>query len=193
MATNSELKPSLATGAKLNAETWADFVRRLKYHCEGKGTEDHCTADPLFVVQNRRLVSGIDMDYADQYLVYCDDSHWFSPKEYWDDLDELQQDDIDAKCREEYEASFLEMAEHQQWDYLGSLENHTVTGYAWQWEYVNAHFTREAAEAFINRKKHDYGKMQIFVDSQYWAWEFNAIRNAILDGKLVYSEAHHEQ
>jgi hypothetical protein len=182
----NELKPCLATGSKLDAATWADFVMRLKYHCEGEGVNEHCTADPLFVVQTKRLITGIDMDYTDQYVVYCDDSNWFSPQEYWDDLDDAQRAVIDAECCEEYNADFLNLEEHKQWDYLGALENHTVTGYAWEWEYVNAHFTRKAAEAFINRKKHDYRKMQIFVESQYWSWEFNAIRNAILNGQLAF-------
>ncbi|CAI1766309.1 Uncharacterised protein [Serratia fonticola] len=195
MATNSELKPSLATGANLNAETWADFVQRLKYHCQGEGVNDHCTAAPIFIVENRRLVSGIDKEYVDtdRLVVYCDDSKWFSPEDYYYDLDEGMQTELDGECCDEHGASFLNLKPYQQWEHLSCLENHTVTGYDWKWEYVNAHFTKEAAEAFIRRKAHDYGELRVMVDSQYWAWEFNAIRNAILDGKLVYGEAHHEE
>lgn len=185
-AMTTEQKPSLATGAPLNAETWADFVSRLKYHCVGKGVDEHCTADPIFVVQKKRLITGLDMDYIEDWLVAVDDAKWFSPQEYWDDLDSEEREELNHKCLTEYRADFLAIRVDQQWDVLGALPDHTVTGYVW--EYVNAHFTREAADAFIQRKKHDYTKLEIFVDSQYWANEFNTIRDAILSGKLVYQE-----
>lgn len=50
---------------------------------------------------------------------------------------------------------------------------------------VKRHYT---ADAFIKRKKHDYDELRVYVDSQYWCWEFNAIKNAILSGKLKYVE-----
>jgi len=52
---------------------------------------------------------------------------------------------------------------------------------------VNSHFTRDAAEAFIRRKQHDYGEMRVYVESQYYAWEFEAIKEAILDGTATPS------
>lgn len=118
--------PSLATGQALNAATWADFVQRLRYDCNGEGVRDHCTANAIFIVEARKIVCG--------------------------------------------------------------LEGHTVTGWDEQWVYVNAHFTHAAAEAFIKRKKHDYRHgMRVYVESQYYAWEFNAIKQAILDGTLAYT------
>jgi hypothetical protein len=59
--------------------------------------------------------------------------------------------------------------------------------YADRWEFVSAHFTKEAAEAFINRKKHDYDKLRVYVDCQLYCWEFNAIINGLLDGKIVFN------
>jgi hypothetical protein len=70
---------------------------------------------------------------------------------------------------------------------LGELPQHTVTGWEEEWEYVNCHFTYAAAEAFIKRKKHDYRELRIYVDSQYWCWEFEAIKAAILNGTLTYT------
>ena len=69
------MSASLATGAKFDAETFADFKNRLHHDCVGEGVEEHCTADALFVVQARRIVSGLDLDYcdSDSTLVYCDD------------------------------------------------------------------------------------------------------------------------
>lgn len=82
----------------------------------------------------------------------------------------------------------MKAGESDQWYVLGELEDHTVTGWDDRWEYVNAHFTHAAAEAFIQRKKHDYQEgMRVYVESQYYAWEFNAIKEAILDGTLTYT------
>jgi hypothetical protein len=39
------MEKTLATGAELNADTWADFVARLKHDCEGDGVRRHYTAD----------------------------------------------------------------------------------------------------------------------------------------------------
>lgn len=178
--------PILATGAALTAETWADFVTRLKYHSEGEGAYDHSTADALFIVQNKRLVSGIDRDYASDLMIYCDDYEWFSPLEFWADLDEDSRADLNKKSRDETSSYFTDLSTFEQWLVLEDLEDHTVTGYAWEWEYVNSHFTKEAAEAFIKRKSHDYRELRVFVESQYWAWEFNAIKNAIMNGQLVF-------
>lgn len=182
-------KQTLATGAALTADTFADFLQRLHHHCRGEGVNDHCTADALFIVQARREVTGIDRDYTDQLLVYCDDYTWHSPKSYWDDCDEEAQAELNAKAQEESGVDFLELGEHDQWDILNDLDDHTVTGWDEQWEYVNAHFTREAAEAFIKRKAHDYRKgLRVYVESQSYCWEFNAIKEALINGKIVFKD-----
>ena len=83
---------------------------------------------------------------------------------------------------------FMKADESDQWHVLSELEGHTVTGWDEQWVYVNTHFTHAAAEAFIKLKKHDYRKgMRIYVESQYDAWELNAIKQAIIDGTLVFT------
>ncbi|TDX14833.1 hypothetical protein EDF88_4159 [Buttiauxella sp. BIGb0552] len=180
---------SLAYGAKLTPESFADFVQRLKYHSRGKGVNDHCTADAIFIVQRKRLVNGIDADYTDQLMVYCDDWKWFSIQEYWDDLDSDAKVELNKKSQDWCEKQFMKADSDDQWYLLGELEDHTVTGYQWEWEYVNSHFTREAAQAFIQRKKHDYPDgMRIYVDANIYCWEFNAIKEALMDGRLVLSD-----
>lgn len=185
---SNEPKLSLATGAKLTAETWADFVSRLRHDCVGEGVDDHCTSDAFFIVQARRIVAGIDRDYTDQLLVYCEDSQWFSPQEYWGELDETDRDKLDALSNDDHSCDFLKAHISDQWEMLDELPDHHVLGWQEKWEYVNAHFTKDAAEAFIKRKKHDYRDgMRVYVHSQYYAWEFNAIKEAIISGQLVYT------
>lgn len=190
MKNTNQTVPTLATGAALTPETFADFVLRLRHHCQGEGVADHCTADALFIVQARREVTGIDRDYTDQLLVCCEDYTWHSPKAYWDDCDEEAQAELNAKAQEEGGVDFLQLDVSDQWDILSDLDDHTVTGWHERWVYVNAHFTREAADAFIKRKAHDYpeGGLRVYVDAQLYCWEFNAIKEALLSGQLVLKE-----
>lgn len=181
------MSESLATCAKLDEATFNDFIARLKHDCRYEGVRDHCTADALFIVEKKVIVSGIDKDYTDDWLVYYDESIWYSPLEFWKDLEHEVKIQLNKKCVEDEGAKFLKLAEHQQWLMIETLEEYNVVGYAERWEYVCAHFTKDAAEAFIKRKGHDYRDgLRVYVESQYWSWEFNAIKNALMDGTLIY-------
>jgi len=177
---------SLATGADLTPDTWADFVARLHHDCVGDGVHDHYTADAIFIVQARRLVFGLDSEFSDNRAVIFDGSSWFSPAEYWDDCDDDERAALDAKAGELLDGhTFLRLESGDQWELLAELPEHTVTCWFDHWEYVNAHFTLDAAEAFIRRKKHDYRDgLRVYVDAQVHCWEYNAIKAAILDGRL---------
>lgn len=179
--------PSLANGANLDAATWADFVERLRHDCNGAGVKWHHTAAALFTVQTKRIDYGFEPDYAEGLVVCLEDQSWFTPVEYWEDLDEDEQAEINRATQESNECDFLELDEDDQWEFLAELDDHTVTGWNKRWEIVNSHFTKDAAEAFIRRKKHDYGEMRVYVESQYYAWEFEAIKEAILNGTLAYT------
>ena len=183
----AEPLPSLATGAALDASTWTDFVERLRYHCNGAGVKWHHTAAAIFTVQTKRIDYGYEIDYAEGRVVCLEDRRWFSPKEYWEDLDDEERAEIDQALMADRECGFMDLDEDDQWEFLAECDDHTVTGWNMRWEIVNSHFTRDAAEAFIRRKQHDYGEMRVYVESQYYAWEFEAIKEAILDGTLTYT------
>jgi hypothetical protein len=173
---------SLAKGMPLTEETWNDFVSRLRHDCVGKGVEDHYTADAIFIVQAKRRIFGIDPDFGGDKVVLYDESYWLSPEDYYNDLDDEGKEDLDAKSI----IGFLELRDWQQWDLLAELEDHTVTGVIDEWEYVNAHLTKDSAEAFIARKKHDYRDgLRVCVEAQVYCWEYNTIKEAILSGRLV--------
>ena len=191
----TEIKPaeaarSLATASTLDAETWADFVKRLRHDCVGAGVHDHCTADAIFIVQAKRIVYGIDTDYSDNRVLldHCNEGEWFSPKEFWEDRDHDARAALNRAMQDWSSCQFMKADESDQWYVLGELQGHSVTGWQETWEYISAHFTKDAAEAFIRRKKHDYRKgMRVYVESQYYSWEFNAIKAAILNGTLTYT------
>ena len=185
MSQQSDKPVSLAHGAPLSPESWADFVTRLRHDCVGEGVHDHCTADAIFKVESRERIYGIDKDYTDKLAVIFDDSVWFSPQEYWDDLDEEGRAELNKVAQHWSECDFLERDEDDQWEQLGDLCDHRVTGWDESWEYVCSHFTKDAAEAFIERKRHDYRKgIRVYVDAQTHCWEYNTIKEAILKGRI---------
>ena len=178
---------SLATGGDLNAATWADFVQRLRHDCVGLGVRSHGTAAALFTVQAKKIDYGFEVDYAEGRVVCLEDRSWFSPKEYWAHLDRNEKACLNKKAQAYCERKFMRADEGEQWEILSELEDHTVTGWNTRWEIVNSHFTKDAAEAFIRRKRHDYGEMRVYAESQYYAWEFEAIKAAILSGTLHFT------
>lgn len=177
---------SLAYGAPLSSDSWSDFVARLHHDCMGEGVHDHCTADAIFKVEAREIIYGMNQDYTDKLAVLIDDSAWFSPQEYWDDLDEEQQSQLNELAQDLEGKDFLELGGFRaQWSLLGDLKDHTVTGWDEKWVPVNSHFTKDAAEAFIQRKKHDYRRgLRVYVDAQTHCWEYNTIKEAILKGRI---------
>lgn len=179
-------KPESLVYGQLNAATWTDFVARLRYDVKGKRVDDHCTSCAIFTVENRKMVSGIDLDFDPERMIYCDGDEWFSPAEYWKDCDRQQKADLNKRMQAFTESQFIKADIEDQWTVLGELPDHQVIGYAWEWEHVNSHFTHAAAEAFIARKKHDYRELRVYVESQYYCWEFEAIKAAILSGELIY-------
>lgn len=182
----ADLPASLARGAPLSSDSWSDFVARLRHDCVGEGVHDHCTADAIFKVEARVIIYGIDRAYTDKLAVLFDDSAWLSPQEYWDDLDEEQQSHLNELAHDLEGKDFLELVGlRAQWDILGDLDDHTVTGWDEKWVPVNTHFTKDAAEAFIERKRHDYRKgIRVYVDAQTHCWEYNTIKEAILQGRI---------
>lgn len=179
---------TLATGARLTPETFADFIQRLEHHHRDDGVKWHHTADPIFTVQKHHTIYGLDLDYADGRFVALEDRVWFSPQEYWNDLEQEEREAINADCLENHETPFTSLDEDDQWSMLESFDDHTVSGYRREWQFLNAHLTKEAAEAFIARKQHDYPPLRVYVESMYFGWEYKELMAALLDGRLVLVE-----
>lgn len=162
----------------LTKEKFENFIDRLKYHNRGAGVDDHCTANPIFIVQSLKKVGGIDLDYDPEYY-WTDEAH----------EQELSDDELMSEIISNVEdgCSFNDFDINSDnvvtFDADGAIAYQKI-GFAENWEYVCAHLTREGAEAFIQRKKHDHRELRIYVDSQYWCWEFNAIINGMLDGRV---------
>lgn len=175
----------------MNKKEFDDLVTRLQYHNRGPGVADHCTANPIFDVQEKKRIYGIDLDYTDKTCVVDDDGdEWETPSAFYSDLDNEDQGEVDAKSKAHYAQPFddlddderLEVLEHTGYDSL------RIVGYTDEWQHVNTHLTREGAEAFIKRKQHDHKELRVYVESLYWCAEFKSLIEALLDGKITFKE-----
>ncbi|WP_027360154.1 hypothetical protein [Desulforegula conservatrix] len=169
-------------------EEFQDFIDRLRFHNKGKGVDWHYTANPIFLVRNEDRKTGIDMDCCNGTLWYYDDLKYESTDEIIEDMDADELQKLLSILGISDEAKIKEEENDDLYAALDEL-GYNQTGYVDEWVYVCAHFTKEAAEAFIERKKHDYRKLAVYVDSQFRCPEFNAVIDALLTGKIIWNEA----
>lgn len=117
--------------------------------------DNRCTADPIYVVQQRRRVYGVDENYTDNFV-------WVSS---------------DGEASEEEskraEKSFQELGEE--------AEDLNRVGYIDEWVFVTACLTLKGAEDFITAQRHNLTDPRIFVDSGHNNSEWKALRAFFLE------------
>lgn len=113
---------------------------------------EHCTADPIFVVEQKIRDYGYDPDYTEE-------SEWVD-----DETSEL--------CGEEKSKRLSAL------DNAGRpvSDKYRRVFYKERWEFVTACFTREGAEAFIRRQKHNLKEVRIYVNSLFRNQEMIDVR-----------------
>ncbi|WP_341667392.1 hypothetical protein [Alcaligenes sp. SDU_A2] len=112
---------------------------------------EHCTSDPIFTVEKRNLITGLDLDYTDNI-------GWFCEGEQIDDED----------------AAVLEAAYQES----GNVpDNYTRTGIEETWEHFATYVTLEAAREFVSKKGDQY---RVYVDSGCRNHEWKALRAFLL-------------
>lgn len=171
---------TLAQGAALTRETWADFVARLHHDCVGEGVRDHYTADAVFLVQ-KRVWQTVPEEISDILRVHTDGYD----EPLGEFIDDLEPEEL-AALDKEVDGSFADADAYEQKEALAKLHPDSTLYHAFEdWETVNQHFTKEAAEAFIKRKKHDYRHgLRVYVDASTYSWELNTIKAAILSERI---------
>lgn len=120
--------------------------------------DNRCTAEPIFVVQQRKRLYGVDPDIVDDSEVV-----WL------DGENDCQE--IDGEERERLEALYQDT-----FDVPGKYHR---TGYVDQWEFVQPFFTEAAAVAYIEANLHRLTDPRIYVDSAYRNPEWQAVRAMI--------------
>jgi hypothetical protein len=148
-------------------------IKVLREMRELLATQDNLsTAEPVFVVQERRWDCGYDLDYCDNVawvdgeggepVTAVNNAALFSKLESWH-RGELAALDGDEEGREEF------------W---------TRTGYVERWEFVQPFLTRAAAEEFRATQAHNLGVTRIYVESAYRNPEWRTLRS-LLGGELL--------
>lgn len=117
--------------------------------------DNRCTAEPIFLVQQRRRIYGLDPDYSDKFV-------WMQ--------DGYEADEEEAKKYEEA---------YQNGDY--TPEDATRTYYEDTWEFVSCFLTHQGAEDFIKARSHELTDPRIYVDSAHRNGEWKALRAYFLE------------
>jgi len=121
--------------------------------------DNRATANPFYIVQQRRRLYGFDTQWSDDNVVWLDYDH----NEVTDPEELLK-----------LEANY---------DYcISEPEGYTRTGYIDTWEFVQGFLTNKAAQAYIDQNKHRLTDPRIYVDSLYRNYEMIAVRNMLLLG-----------
>ena len=119
-------------------------------------TQDNlATACPIFGVQQRRRIYGIDLDWGGDCVWKHCDGFEAGPEEA---------KDLDSKDKEGAEIP-------PEW---------TKTGYHDEWEFVTACFTRAGCEAYLRANGHNLRDPRIYVYSGHRNAEWEAMRNLLL-------------
>ena len=116
--------------------------------------DNRYTDQPMFIVQQRRRVIGLDADYCDNIVWVCSE----------DDYSEASSE----------EAAQLE-AEYQE---TGKVKSGWMrTGYSDTWEFVTACFTEQGCKDYLKRDGHNLKEPRIYAEGSYRNEEFRTIRN----------------
>lgn len=174
---------TLASGSVLDADTWNDFVARLHYDCVGQGVREHYTADAVFLVQ-QAVEQLVPEGYGGDPVIFDGCEHSEPVPDFYAGCCDETKAKLDKAC----DGSFMDSDEYEQEQALKEcLPDYSLLYVRTRWETLNHHFTKDAAEAFIARKKHDYRKgLRIYVAASTYSWELNTIKDAILTGKIGY-------
>ena len=121
--------------------------------------DNQCTADAIFVVERKCIVTGFDTDYceSDQIAWCIEDSMHFKGEDYFKELED----------------EFIKTGVVR--------EDHTRTGFIVYWDFVQLFFTQSAADELISKHGHKYdGELRVSVESAYRNKEFQTVRNWLM-------------
>lgn len=170
-------------------QQWSQFVDRLTHDNRGEGVRWHGTSHPVFEVQQKVTVVGLDTEYTDKYVLIDDEGNFVDPVEYFHDQADEDQAELNTLSVDDYDCSFLELRARDQMDVLAEVNSAlTLTGARDEWKHVTSHLTKQGAQRFINRKGHDYSELKIYVTSACYSYELREVVAAILDGRVDWKE-----
>ena len=134
----------------MNNDILADISRELK------SQDNAITADPLFIVYDKKRLYGMDEEFSDEF-------------------DWVHQDGPVADCEE---AKFLEEA-YQNDEETPSEWNRFY--YVEVDHFKQAFFTRKSAEEYIRRNSYNMESPHVYVESLHRNGEMKAVRGALME------------
>jgi hypothetical protein len=138
-----------------------DYREVLKKSAETiKDQDNRCTAEPIYLVQQKKRLYGVDPDIVDDSEIV-----WLDGENDCCEIDGDERATLEAL----YQETFTVPAKYHR------------TGYADQWEFVQPFFTEAAAEAYITANSHRMSETRIYVDSGYRNYEWQAVRAMLLE------------
>ena len=117
-----------------------------------KSQDNHCTEEPIFIVQSKRRIYGIDTQYTD-------DAEWI----------DNEGEEADKETKEKLEDKYLE-------DGLEEIDGYVRTAVLDIWEFRTACFTEVGAKNYIAKMAHRLNEPRIFVESAYRNEEWKEVR-----------------
>lgn len=131
-----------------------------------RGQDNRATGHPIFIVQQKRRIWGMDFEYGDEQV-------WL-----YDGVEV-------AKTQEDLERFLCEneLDEDECMDKGGLRE----VRYTDTFEFVQSFFSNKAAVAYIKVNRHNLTDPRVYVDSAHRNTEWQAIRSVLL-GISVYSD-----
>lgn len=126
-----------------------------------KTQSNDCTSLPMFVVQTRRRIYGMDTEYSDEAV--------------WIYADECVEVDKETSDR-------LESMHINNNTVAGDLclDDYTRTAYIDVWEAKTFCFTRAGAEEYIRVNGHNLTDARIYTESGWRNKEFETVRNHLI-------------
>jgi len=119
--------------------------------------DNRITDQPMFIVQQRRRMYGLDTGYCENFIWLCSE----------DEYNEASVEEADA----------LE-AEYQ--DTGRAKDGWQRTGYIDQWEFVTACFTEQGCIDYLKLDGHNLNEPRIYAEGSYRNEEFRAVRNSLI-------------
>jgi len=167
-------------------------IEALKVIGQNILTQDNrCTADPIFCIQGKRRIYGMDPNYSDNPVWVDEECHEVDVAKCRQEAKDLRgplptTEDEKAEYAKQYgEEDALdddEWAEEQGW---------TKTSYVDHWETIQQCFTEDGCKHHLRINQHNYVRtyqdIRIYVDCLYRNPEMVLIRNmliALSEGKI---------
>ena len=121
--------------------------------------DNRATSAPLFIVQEKKRLYGIDSNYTDDFV-------WIHTA---GECEEADEDEAKRLFRLEDEGN-----DDSDW---------TKTGYVDQWLFVTACFTEKGCQEYIDANRHNLKNPRIYAASAYRNEEFISVREFLRDYK----------